>query len=124
MARAARPAAFNAAMTSAVRAGRLLAWLTATGCVLAFAGLVRLVVRDARIALIATFAFAFSGGVAIHARILRSELLAAFPVISALLILIIVGRSASTARPFAMALAGFLCMLGMENKVQVVLLIA
>src|SRR5712671_4719111 len=31
------PAAFDAAMTSAVRAGRLLAWLTATGCVLIFA---------------------------------------------------------------------------------------
>src|SRR5882762_6718949 len=47
----------DAAMTSAVRAGRLLAWLTATGCVLVFAGLMRLVVRDWRIALIATFAF-------------------------------------------------------------------
>src|ERR1700736_6519857 len=45
--------AFDAAMTSAVRAGRLFAWLTATGCVLIFAVLVRLVVRDWRIALIA-----------------------------------------------------------------------
>src|SRR6201998_196651 len=34
-------AAFNAAMTSAVRAGRVLAWLIATGCVLIFAVLVR-----------------------------------------------------------------------------------
>ena len=40
---ASNPAAFDAAMTSAVRAGRLLAWLTATGCVLIFAGLMRLV---------------------------------------------------------------------------------
>src|ERR1700743_2512322 len=40
---ASNPAAFDAAMTSAVRAGRLVAWLTATGCVLAFAGLMRLV---------------------------------------------------------------------------------
>lgn len=117
-------AAFDAAMTSAVRAGRVLAWLTATGCVLIFAGLMRLVVRDWRIALIATFVFAFSGGVAIHARILRSELLAAFPVIAALLILIVVGRRASAARPLAMALAAFLCVLGIENKVQAVLLIA
>jgi hypothetical protein len=116
--------AFDAAMTSAVRAGRLLAWLTATGCMLVFAGLMRLVVRDWRIALIATFAFAFSGGVAIHARILRSELLAAFPVLSALLILIVIGRRAGVARPLAMALAAFLCVLGMENKVQAVLLIA
>ena len=64
------PAAFDAAMTSAVRAGRLLAWLTATGCVLIFAVLVRMIVRDWRVALIATFAFAFSGGIAVHSRIL------------------------------------------------------
>jgi hypothetical protein len=116
--------AFDAAMTSAVRAGRLLAWLTATCCVLIFAGLMRLVVRDWRVALIATFAFAFSGGVAIHTRILRSELVAALPVFSALLILIVIGRRAGTARPLGMALAALLCVLGMENKVQAILLIA
>src|SRR6202165_330439 len=38
---ASNPAAFDAAMTSAVRAGRVLAFLIATGCVLIFAGLVR-----------------------------------------------------------------------------------
>src|SRR5882757_982752 len=43
---ASNAAAFDAAMTSAVRAGRVLAWLTATGCVLIFASLVRLEVRD------------------------------------------------------------------------------
>jgi hypothetical protein len=117
------PAAFDAAMTSAVRAGRLLAWLTATGCVLIFAVLIRLVVRDWRIALIATFAFAFSGGIAVHSRILRSELLAACLVFFALLILIAIGRRA-TARPLGMALAAGLCVVGMENKVQAVLLIA
>src|SRR6478672_3361766 len=67
-------AAFDAAMTSAVRAGRVLAWLIATGSVLIFATLVRRIVRDWRIALLATFAFAFSGGVAVHSRTLRSEL--------------------------------------------------
>src|SRR4051812_11041472 len=115
--------AFDAAMTSAVRAGRLAMWLTATGCVLVFAGLMRLVVRDWRIALIATFAFAFSGGVAVHSRILRSELVAACPVIFALLILIVVGRRATLTRPFALALAAALCMFGLENKVQSILLI-
>src|SRR5450755_3052836 len=40
--------AFDAAMTGAVRAGRVLAWLIATGCVLIFAGLVRRAVRDWR----------------------------------------------------------------------------
>jgi hypothetical protein len=121
---ASTPAAFDAAMTSAVRAGRLLAWLTATGCVLIFAILVRRVVRDWRVALIATFALAFSGGVAIHARILRSELVAAFPALFALLILIVIGRRAGIMRPLGMAFAAGLCVLGLENKVQAILLIA
>src|SRR5712672_1918713 len=121
---ASNAAAFDAAMTGAVRAGRVLAWLIATGCVLIFAGLVRLIVRDWRVALMATFAFAFSGGIAVHSRILRSELVAACPVVFALLILIVVGRRASVARPFAMALAAGLCVVGMENKVQALLLIA
>ncbi|WP_369810025.1 hypothetical protein [Bradyrhizobium sediminis] len=116
-------AAFDAAMTSAVRAGRLLAFLIATGCVLIFAGLTRRVVRDWRVAMLATLAFAFSGGIAVHSRILRSELVAACPVIFALLILIAIGRSASIARPLWMALAAGLCVLGLENKVQVILLI-
>jgi hypothetical protein len=115
--------AFDAAMTSAVRAGRLLALLIATGCVLVFAGLVRRVVLDWRVAMLATFAFAFSGGIAVHSRILRSELVAACPVIFALLILIAVGRRASIARPLWMALTAALCVLGLENKVQVILLI-
>src|SRR6202790_4035154 len=58
---ASNAAAFDAAMTSTVRAGRVLAWLIATGCVLIFAALVRRIVRDWRIGLMATFAFAFSG---------------------------------------------------------------
>ena len=115
--------AFDAAMTGAVRAGRVLAFLIATGCVLIFSALIRVIVRDWRVALIATFAFAFSGGVAVHSRILRSELVAACPVIFALMILIVIGRRASVARPFWMALAAALCVLGLENKVQVILLI-
>jgi hypothetical protein len=116
-------AGFDAAMTSAVRAGRLLAWLTATGCVLVFAVLIRRVVRDWRVAMMAIFAFAFSGGVAVHLRILRSELMAACPVIFALLILIAAGRRGTVARPLAMAAAAALCVLGLENKVQAILLI-
>jgi hypothetical protein len=117
------PAAFDAAMTRAVRAGRLLALLTASGCVLIFACLVRPIVRDWRIALLATEAFGLSGGVAVHSRILRSELVAACLVIFALMILIVVGRRASIARPLAIATAAALCVLGLENKVQAILLI-
>jgi len=117
------PAAFDAAMTQAVRAGRILVFLIAIGSVLAFAFLVRLVPRDWRVALMAANAFAFSGGIAVHSRIMRSELLAALPVIFALVILIIVGRRASIARLLAIAVAAALCMLGLENKVQAILLI-
>jgi hypothetical protein len=120
---ASNAAAFDAAMTSAVRAGRLLAWLIATGCVLIFAALARRVVRDWHVAMLATLAFAFSGGIAVHSRILRSELVAACPVIFALLILIVAGRRASPVRPLAMAVAAGLCVLGLENKVQAILLI-
>jgi hypothetical protein len=120
---ASNAAAFDAAMTGAVRAGRVLAWLIATGCVLIFAALVRLIVRDWRVALMATFALAFSGGIAVHSRILRSELVAACPVIFALMILIVVGRRAGVARPLWMAVAAGLCVLGLENKVQAILLI-
>jgi hypothetical protein len=115
--------AFEAAMTDAVRAGRVLAFLIASGCVLVFAALMRVIVRDWRVALIATFAFAFSGGVAVHSRILRTELVAACPVIFALLILIAIGRRASVARPLGMAVAAALCVFGLENKVQAILLI-
>src|ERR1700730_1296588 len=116
-------AAFDAAMTGAVRAGRLLAFLIATGCALIFAVLVRPIVRDWRVAMLATLAFAFSGGIAVHSRILRSELVAACPVIFALMILIVIGRRAGIARPFWMAVAAGLCVLALENKVQAILLI-
>jgi hypothetical protein len=115
--------AFDAAMTHAVHAGRILVFLIAVASVLTFVSLMLTVVRDWRVALIATNAFAFSGGVAVHSRILRSEFLAAMPVIFAFLILIAVGRRASLARPLAIGLAAALCVLGLENKVQAILLI-
>jgi hypothetical protein len=120
---AANTAEFDAAMTSTVRAGRLLALLIASGSVLIFAGLIRAILRDWRVALLATEAFALSGGIAVHSRILRSELIAALPVIFALMILIVVGRRANLARPLAIAAAAALCVLGLENKVQAILLI-
>ncbi len=116
--------AFDAAMTQAVRAGRLLAFLIAAACVLIFAQLVRRMLRDWRVALLAVLAFALSGGIAVHSRILRSELVAACPVIFALMLLIVVGRRGSVARPLWMAVAASLCVLGLENKVQAILLIA
>jgi hypothetical protein len=120
---AADAAAFDAAMTQAVRAGRVLAFLIASGCVLIVAWLIRRIVRDWRVALLATLAFALSGGIAVHSRILRSELVAACPVLFALMLLIVIGRRASLARPAGIAVAAALCVLGLENKVQAILLI-
>ncbi len=116
-------AAFDVAMTHAVRAGRVLAFLIAIGSVLIFASLSRLIFRDWRIALLATLAFALSGGIAVHSRILRSEFVAACPVIFALMILIAIGRRAHLARPLGLAAAAALCVIGLENKVQAILLI-
>lgn len=116
--------AFDAAMTSAVRAGRIVALLTAILFVIIFAALARRMFRDWRIALLATFAFAFSGGIAVHMRILRSELIAACFFTFALMMLVIVGRRAGNWRPLVIAAAAALCVLGMQNKVQIILLIA
>ncbi len=117
------PEAFDAAMTSAVRAGRVLAWLIASGSVLIFAAFIKIIVRDWRVALIATFAFAFSGAIAVHARILRTELVAACPVLFALMTLIVIGRFGRVARPLWIGVAAALCVIGLENKVQSILLI-
>jgi hypothetical protein len=116
--------AFDQAMTEAIRAGRVVAWLTASGLILIFAGLARTIVRDWRLALLATFAFAFSGGVAVQMRILRSEMIAACFFTFALMIVIAVARRGQNGRPLALGIAAMLCMLGLENKVQVIVLIA
>jgi hypothetical protein len=49
---------------------------------------------------------------------------AACPIIFALMILIVIGRRANLLRPLWMAVAAGLCVLGLENKVQAILLIA
>src|SRR5207244_8122263 len=58
---AANATAFDAAMTSAVRAARVLAFLVGTGCALIFAGLRRFTLRHRGGAVLGTLAFACSG---------------------------------------------------------------
>jgi len=117
-------AAFDQAMTSAVRAGRLLSFTLAVAIVLVFAGLMHRIFRDRWIAMIAVFAFASSGALAMQLRIMRTELIAAPLVVFAFLALVLAARRASNARPLVLALAAFLCMLGLENKVHAILPIA
>ncbi|MBI3700682.1 MAG: hypothetical protein HY242_09610 [Afipia sp.] len=116
--------AFDAAMTSAIRAGRIVAWLTGIAFVAVYAGLIRHVVRDWRVALLTTFAFAFSGGIAVEIRILRSEMIAGSFFAFAMLLLVIAAKRATASRPLLVGAAAALCVLGMENKVQIILLIA
>ena len=54
----------------------------------------------------------------------RYTFVAACPVIFALMILMAVGRRASVTRPLGLAVAAALCVLGLEDKVQAILLIA
>jgi hypothetical protein len=117
-------AAFDEAMTSAVRAGRLLSFGLAIAVVLVFAALMRRMVYDWRLAAIATFAFASSGALAMQMRIMRTELIAAPLVVFAFLILVLAARQATNGRPLVLALAALLCMLGLENKVHAILPIA
>jgi hypothetical protein len=117
-------AAFDAAMTSIIRDARIVVLGTAIVFLLVFAGLARRLVRDWRLAMLATLAFAFSGGFAVHMRILRSEMIAGCPVIFALMILIIVARRGASWRPLVIGAAAALCVLGLENKIHAILLIA
>src|SRR5260370_15307176 len=96
---ASNAAAFDAAMTGAVRAGRVLAWLIATGCVLIFAALVRRIVRDWRIALLATFPFAFPGAIALPSPTLPSDLAPPSPLLLPLMLLIVGARTRTIPRP-------------------------
>jgi hypothetical protein len=115
--------AFDAAMTQIIRAGRIMAAMTAGACCLGFAVLAKRLVRDRRIATCGVFAFVMSGGVQMHLRILRSEMIAACFCVIAFMLLIVMARRASVLRPAALAVASLLCMLGLENKVQAILLI-
>ena len=117
-------AAFDDAMTSAVRAGRVLSFLIAVVVLLIFAGLMRRLVRDRWIAMLATFAFASSGALAMQMRIMRTELIAASLVVFAFLILAVAARKATNGRPLVFVLAAFLCMMALENKVHAIFPIA
>ncbi len=94
------------------------------GFVLAFGYLLRALVRDWRVAIFGTFLLAYSGGMAMQMRTLRTELLAAGLFYCALLLLVVVAtRGQRWWRPAVVGLASLLLTLAMLNKVQVVLLI-
>src|SRR5579859_1956123 len=116
--------AFSAAWMAATQAGRVLSLLTAMAFVAAFTYLLRALIRDWRIAGIGGFLLAFSGGMAMAMRVLRTELLAAGLFMIALLMLLVAARrGARPWRPAIVGIAALLIALGMQSKVQVFFLI-
>jgi hypothetical protein len=118
-------AAFHDAWTQATRAGRMLSFLLASGFVLTFGCLIRRLVGDWRVAALATFALAFSGGLAMQLRVIRTELIAAGLATIALLLLLLAARSErSPWRPFMVGAAATLAVLALINKVQLIFVVA
>ena len=89
--------AFTRSWTSAVQIARLLCLLIVLVYVTAFALLLRALVEDWRVALLGTFAIAFSGGIAMSVRSVKPELLSGAFFAIALLILLISARSSRMA---------------------------
>ena len=118
-------AAYNLAWTHLVQTARLLSLAIAMTFVVAFAHLMRRLVHDWRIATLSTFALAFSGGLAMSMRSMKSELLAAGLVTCALLILLIAAKTPQMKwRPLLFGLAAMMSTLALENKVQAIFVIA
>jgi hypothetical protein len=117
-------AGFADAWTQATRAGRVLSLIYALAFVLAFSYLLRALVRDWRVAALGGFMLAFSGGMAMQMRMLRTELLSAGLFIIALLMLMVAAARGPRAwRPLVVGLASLLMTLAVLNKVQVLFLI-
>ncbi|MCX7313914.1 MAG: hypothetical protein NTV56_19915 [Alphaproteobacteria bacterium] len=118
-------AAFDAAWTAAVRIARLLSFTTAIAYVLCFAFLMRRLIGDWRIAWLSAFFLAFSGGFALSMRAVKTELLPAALVTTALIILIIAAQSPRMKwRPLLVGAGALLATLALENKVQAIFVIA
>ena len=123
--RVADAAAFTAAWTDATRAGRVLSLLLAMGFVLAFGTLLRVLVREWRVAALGLFFLAFSGGMAMQMRIMRTELIACGLFYCGLLILLIAARRGpDPVRPALTAAAALLMTLAMLNKIQILFVVA
>lgn len=118
-------AAYEQAWTFAVRVARLLCLAIVLAYVTAFAFLLRRLVSDWRVAVLGTFAIAFSGGIAMSVRSVKPELVSGLLVALGLLVLLIAARSPRLAlRPLLVGAAACLATLAMVNKVQAIFLIA
>ena len=116
--------AFSAVWTTLTQAGRVLSLLLAMGLVTAFTYLLRALTRDWRIAALGGFLFAFSGGMAMQMRTMRTELLSAgLCTIAVLILLVLARRGPWPWRPAVVGIASALFALAMQSKVQALFLI-
>jgi hypothetical protein len=113
-------AAFEAAWQSLIALGRVLSLIIGGVFVALFAHLVRRLVGDWRIAVLAGLALAWSSGIAMHLRIMRTELLSSLLVTSALLLVLIATSEARRARLVLLALAGLAVALAVVAKLQAI----
>ena len=114
----------NAAWTAVIRAGRVLSLIIAIAFVAGFGALVRRLVGDWRVAALGAFALAFSGGLSMQARSIRTELISSGLVTVALLMLLIAARNPRMNwRPALIGLAACFATLAFVNKVQTIFLI-
>jgi hypothetical protein len=114
-------AAFDRAWQHLIEAGRVLSLILVAAFVWVYATLVRRLVGDWRIAVMAAIALAYSGGVAMHIRIMRTELLSAGLVTSALLLVLVAARESDVRRHLLIAAAGLCASLAVVTKVQALL---
>jgi hypothetical protein len=118
---AADVAGFDRAWQQLVEAGRVLSLILGIAFVWAYAALMRRLIGDWRIAVMAALALAWSGGVAMHIRIMRTELLSAGLVACALLLVLIAARATAARRSVYIGLAGLCASLATITKVQALL---
>jgi hypothetical protein len=114
-------AGFDRAWQQLVEAGRVLSLILGIAFVWVYAVLMRRLIGDWRIAVMAAFALAWSGGVAMLIRIMRTELLSAALVTCALLLVLVAARSGAIRRCVYIGLAGLCAILAISTKVQALL---
>jgi len=114
-------AGFDRAWQQLIEAGRTLSLILGVAFVWVYAILVRRLIGDWRIAVIAALALAWSGGIAMHIRIMRTELLSAGLITCALLLVLVAVRSDAVRRVIYIGLAGLCASLAIITKVQALL---
>lgn len=115
-------AAYDHAWQYLIASGRVLSLVLGAGFVWLFATLTRRVVGDSRIAIMAALALAYSGGVAWHIRIMRTELLSAAFETTALLLVLVAAREPGIRRQvIVVAIAALCATLAVVAKVQALL---